>query len=193
MSSSTRIAQDRVNETRSCQSAEEALASTDGVLLGEKSVVSPTRVQNLIGSLEGGHSQGWPNLSSWTLTTKARYSNCVGVNFGKEISKYRVQSGKEGIGSIRKLRRCNWNRNIFQISEISLPLLILSSGSVLDRAQCAVIILRVRKIFMMIPSLYRLSQTWPSLYCSSQRRFTPHLASFLSLYASGSTQLSLTF
>ena len=52
MSATTRIAQERVDQTRSRQSAEESLASTDGLLLREKSLVLPARVEDLIGSME---------------------------------------------------------------------------------------------------------------------------------------------
>ena len=54
-SASTRIAQDRVDQT---QSAEKSLTSADGVLLRQKSVVSPARVQDLVSRMEGCHSKG---------------------------------------------------------------------------------------------------------------------------------------
>ena len=107
-SASTRIAQDRVDQT---QSAEKSLTSADGVLLRQKSVVSPARVQDLIGSMEGCRSKGGPKLSSCSscsLNTKAGNSNGVACFcFGMKIAKYRAESGKEGIGSIEKLGRCN--------------------------------------------------------------------------------------
>ena len=151
MSSSTRTAQDRVNQTRSCQSTEKPLASTDGVLLRQKSVVSTARVQDLVGRMEGCHSKGWPNLSrccTWTLESNGVAHFC----FGKKISKYWAESGKEGIASVKKLRRCKWNKTISKYPGFFLPLLTLSSWAGVDKAKWKLMKLRAIEILMMIPS-----------------------------------------